>query len=276
MRELRRAGKQAIPWIERWGRLGHVAHGVVYGLIGVLAMQAALGTGGATTDKEGALEHVIAGPFGQLLLALIAIGLVGYATWRFVQAAFDTDNRGTGAVGIIGRVGNAVSGVVHLALALFAIRLLLGAESEGGGTDQSVRDRTARLLSQPFGQWLVGIVGLIVIGVGLYQLYRAYATDFRKELKTSEMSADERLWTERAGRAGFAARGIAFGMIGAFLVGAAIDAEPGEARGLAGALAELAAQPSGPWLLGAVAIGLIAYGVYSLVEARYGRMMVRH
>src|SRR5262245_44210183 len=109
-REVQRAGKEAIPWIERWGRLGHVAHGVVYGLIGVLAMQAALGTGGMTTDKEGALEHVIIAPFGQLLLALIALGLVGYATWRFVQAAFDTDDRGTGAVGIIGRVGNAVSG----------------------------------------------------------------------------------------------------------------------------------------------------------------------
>jgi hypothetical protein len=274
-REVQRAGKQAAPWIERWGRFGHVAHGLVYGLIGVLAMQAALGTGGTTTDKEGALEHVIAAPFGQLLLAFIAIGLVGYATWRFVQAACDTENKGTGAVGVVSRVGYAVSGVVHLALALFAVRLLLGTEAESGGTDQSVHDRTAWLLSQPFGQWLVGIAGLIAIGVGLYQLYQAYTANFREELKTSEMSADERLWAERVGRAGFAARGIVFGTIGSFLIGAAIHAEPGEARGLAGALAELAAEPSGPWLLGAVAIGLVAYGVYSLVEARYGRMMVR-
>ena len=268
------ATQTAEPWVERWGRCGYAAHGIVYGLVGVLAAAAAVGSGGATTDAQGVLERVITAPFGQLLLGLVAIGLVGYAAWQFIQAGLDTERKGTEAKGLVARVGYAITGVVHLGLALFAVRLLGGASSAGENSDQAAQDWTARLLSQPFGQALVGVVGLIVIGVGLRQLYLAYSTDFQQDLNFSSMSADQQRWVIRAGRAGFAARGIVFGVIGGFLIMAAIQAEPGQARGLGGALATLTTSPAGPWLLGLVAVGLVAYGLFTLVASRY-RLMVR-
>jgi hypothetical protein len=262
------------PWIEAWGRLGYAAHGVVYGLVGLLAAQAALGTGGATTDSEGALARIVEAPFGQLALAATAFGLVGYATWRFVQALMDTEGKGSDARGVVTRASYAVAGAAHLALAWAAVRLLLGASGADESSDRHAQDWTALLLAQPLGAWLVGLAGAVVVAVGLYQIYLAYTFKFRDDLDLERMSDAEDTWATRAGRLGHAARGVVFGTIGGFLVVAALQSEPGEARGLAGALATLAAEPSGPGLLGAAAIGLIAYGIYSFVEARYRRMAV--
>src|SRR3954469_3546312 len=119
------AARAAEPWIERWGRAGYAAHGVVYALVGILALQAALGIGGDVTDHDGALVRIIAAPFGRFVLGAIALGLVGYATWRFVQAAFDPENKGTDPKGLVARGAYAVSGVIHLGLAWFAVRLLM-------------------------------------------------------------------------------------------------------------------------------------------------------
>jgi hypothetical protein len=273
-RQARAAIHQASPWLERWGRLGYVAHGLVYGLVGLLALQVAAGVRGSTPGSRGALEQIVAAPLGQFLLAATAVGLLGYASWRFVQAFLDPEDKGTDPSGLATRLGYVASGVTHAALALAAAQLLVGAGG-GGAEDQTTRDWTARLLSQPLGPWLVGGVGLSLIGAGLYQLYEAYTAKFREDLKLSEMSATEQCWATRAGRVGLAARGIVFGLIGAFLIKAAWEAEPGQARGLAGALEALATSPLGPWLLGLVALGLVAYGSYMMiVEARYRRMSV--
>ena len=131
------------------------------------------------------------------------------------------------------------------------------------------------MLSQPLGAWLVGLVGAAVIANGLLQLYRAYSAKFREKLRTDEMNADQISWVTKLGRAGYAARGVAFGLIGLFLIQAAQHREPGEVRGLDGALAALAEQPFGPELLALVAAGLAAYGIFALVEARYRRMVLR-
>ncbi len=272
-RQARRAAREASPWIERLGRLGYAAKGIVYALVGVLALQAALGTGGATTDTQGALERIVRAPFGRVLLAIVALGLAGYALWRFVQAGLDTDNKGADAKGVVTRGAYAVIGAVYVGLALSAARLVLGGAGGGGG-DAAAQGWTGRLLARPFGQWLVGLAGVVVIGIGVYQLSRGYRAAFREELKLGEMSAAEEEWATRAGRIGHAALGVVSGIIGAFLIVAARQARPEEARGLAGALAALAARPYGPWLLGVVAIGLIAYGGFMLVEARYRRMVI--
>src|SRR3954471_24377236 len=124
--QARQTARASRPWIERWGRVGFAAHGIVYGLVGVLAVQAAAGRGGETTDTSGALPHVLEAPFGQLLLALVAIGFVGYATWRLVEAIWDPERKGTSASGIATRIGYACSAVAHAALALAAVRLLMG------------------------------------------------------------------------------------------------------------------------------------------------------
>jgi hypothetical protein len=273
--EAHHAVREASPWLEGFGRFGYVAKGVVYTLVGVLAAQAALGRGGATTDARGALPQIIQAPFGQVLLAATAIGLVGYGLWRFIQAGLDTEHKGTTAQGLLTRGTYILIGVSHVVLALSAVQLLLGAGGDSSGGDSSAQDRTAWLLSQPFGQWLVGLVGVVVMGVGIYQWYQAYSAKFREQLKLAEMSSTQQRWGTRLGRLGFAARGVVFGIVGSLLIAAAIHAEPQEARGLGGALTTLAEQSFGPWLLGVLAVGLIAYGVYVLVEARYRRMIVR-
>ena len=265
------ATREASPWIEPLGRLGYAAKGVVYVLIGFLAAQAAMGSGGATTDSHGALERIVKAPFGQFLLGAIAIGLVGYALWCVVQGVLDTEGEGTDARGVLTRGAFVFTGLVAMGLALSAVRLMRG--SPGGG--DATQDWTAWLLSQPFGQWLVGIAGVVVLGSGLYHIYKAYSANFREALKLGEMSHTEELWTTRTGRLGFAANGIAVGIIGGFLMVAAMQDQSQQARGLGGALETLARQPFGPWLLGVVAVGLIAYGIFMLVEARYRRMVIR-
>jgi hypothetical protein len=269
------AVRDASPWLEGFGRFGYVAKGVVYTLVGVLAAQAAIGMGGATTDARGALPQIIQAPFGQVLLAATAIGLVGYGLWRFIQAGMDTENKGTDVQGLLTRGTYVIIGVSYITLALSALQLLQGSGRDSSGGDSSAQDQTAWLLSQPFGQGLVGLVGAVVIGVGLYQWYQAYSAKFREQLKLGEMSSAQQRWATRLGRLGFAARGVVFGIVGVLLIAAAIHAEPQEARGLGGALTTLAEQSFGPWLLGIIAVGLMAYGVYVLVEARYRRMVLR-
>lgn len=256
-------------WFERFARFGYAAKGIVYFVVGLLAAQAAFTTGGKTTDSSGALQTIITQPFGKFLLALVTIGLIGYACWRFVQTAFDPEhryeNKGVQAIGR--RLGYAFSALAYSSLAVTALNLIFGVGGSRGG--DSTRDWTARMLSQPFGRWLVGLVGAITIGVGVYYLYNAFKSKFMEELRQSQMSMTERKWAKRAGQFGTAARGIVFGIIGIFLIVAAWRSDATEARGLGGALATLAQQPYGAWLLGCVALGLIAYSVYSLVEARY-------
>ena len=257
--------KQSKPWLERLARLGFLSKGAVYLTIGLLAFQAAFGTGGQTTDTQGAVQAIARQPFGQVLLAILSLGLVSYALWRFMQTILNPEGR-SGAKGMVARSAFLLSGLIHLALAVFAMGQLFGSGTGGGSTEQ---DMTARLLEAPFGRWLVGGVALAVMAAGLLQLFRAYNASFRKALKFSEMSQTESAWATRAGRVGYAARGVVFVLMGIFFMQAALQADASEARGLGGALAALQEQPYGPYLLGGVALGFIFYGVYMGVEARY-------
>ena len=269
-----RAAREARPWVVRLGRLGYAAKGVVHATVGLLAAQAAIGAGGGTTDPQGVFGWILQTPSGRVLLGAIAVGLAGYAFWSVVQGLMDTDHKGSDAKGIVTRTGFVITGLISAGLALAAARLVLD-RGAGPGGDASARDCTGWLISQPFGQWLVGVVVLVVIGAGLYHLYQASSANFLDDLKLGEMSRDEAMWTTRVGRLGFAADGVAVGIIGGFLVAAAIHAQPQEARGLGGALEALARQPYGPWLLGIVGVGLIAYGLFMLIQARYRRMVIR-
>ena len=265
--------REARPWVERLGRFGIATKGLVYLLIGGLAAMAAFGAGGMTTDQQGIFAWLLEQPLGRPLLWLVTIGLFGYALWRLVQAGLDTEDKGTDASGLAMRAGYAVSGLLYAGLGVSAARLAMGGAGGAGGT-QSTQDWTAWLMSQPFGAWLVGLVGAAVVGRGLFELYRAYSAKFREKLRLDELSGNQEELVTRLGRAGFSARGIAFLIIGGFLMVAAIQAEPREARGLSGVFDTLAAQPFGPWLLGLVALGLACYGLYMLVEARYRRIRV--
>lgn len=269
-----REGASKGMWLA--ARAGYMAKGLVYAIVGVLAFQVAIGSGGQTSGSTGALREIASQPFGQILLILVGIGLVGYAIWRFVQAGVDPDNKGHDAGGIVSRLGYAVSGVIYGSLAVTAFSIVIGAGGASGGggsgSSTSTQSLTAQLMQQPFGRWLVGIVGAIVVGYGLAQFYKGYTAGFRKKLDLSEMSRTEETWATRTGRMGLAARGVVMVMIGGFIIQAAYQFDPSEARGLGGALRTLLGQPFGPWLLGIVALGLVAYGVYMWVLARYRRI----
>ncbi|MEO8889936.1 MAG: DUF1206 domain-containing protein [Coleofasciculaceae cyanobacterium] len=257
-------------WVERLARFGYAAKGVVYAIVGVLAVQAAVSSRGKTTDTTGALGTVAAQPFGKFLLFFLTIGLIGYVLWSFVQAIKDPEHKGDDPKGLARRLGYAGTGLAYGSLAFSAFQLMIGNSSGGGNSRQ---DWTATLLAQPFGQWLVGTIGALVIGFGFYKLYTAYKAKFRKQLKLQEMSQTEQTWAIRIGRFGEAARGIVFTMIGFFVIQAARQYDPNEVRGLDGALQVLARQPYGPWLLGIVALGLVAYGIHMGVQAKYRRII---
>jgi hypothetical protein len=263
--QAKKAARSARPWLERLARLGYATEGAMYALIGLLAAGVAFGSGGHATGQRGALEIVAGSPFGGVLVGLIALGFLGYALWRGVQA-IAADGEGTDLKALGKRIGYGVSALVYAALAFSAAGLILGSASQRGGTPD---DWTALLLSWPLGRVLVVCVGIAAIGLGLRELYQAYKARFLKYLKLNQMGEKVRKWTERWGRLGIAARGIVFGVVGTFLIRAALQYDPQEARGLGGALQTLARQPLGPWLLGAVALGLVAYGLFMLSVARY-------
>jgi hypothetical protein len=226
----------------------------------------AFGSGQSAGSRK-ALREIAQEPFGQTILILTAIGLFGYAAWRFLAAVYDPGSP-TDEKRIVKRIGYAASGVLNLALAVYALRIstsLFG----GGGGGTSKEGLTAQLLAQPFGQWLVGLVGLAVIGVGGYQIYKGLSEKFMQKYEPGEMNAEERKWSRRSGKVGLPARGVTFGIIGVFLIQAAMTANAQEAGGLGDAFRELLTQPYGPWLLTAVALGFMCYGVFCFSFARY-------
>lgn len=254
-------------WVEWLARIGYVARGVLYIVVGVLAVQAALGVGGGTTDKKGAIATIGAQPFGKFLLVLVAIGVAGYALWGLVRALLDPLKRGTDPKGIAVRIGYLVSAFAYASLLFPTIAFIRGGGSSG--TSQGSQDMTATLLSAPLGQWLVVLVGVIGMIGGLGQLYMAYSADFKKDLKTGEMSSREIDIATKFGRFGSAARGVIFILLGFFVVQAALQFDPKKAQGLDGALQTLAHQPYGPFLLGIVALGLVSFGIYSILCAKW-------
>lgn len=267
----KRAAREAAPWIQRLARMGFAARGLVYLIIGGLALRAALGDGGQTTDSGGALRTILQQPHGWALLGVVAVGLAGYALWSFVQAGLDPEGIGRDGKGVAKRAGHALSGAIHAGLALQAARMAFGFSAKGGG-ESSPQDWTALLLAQPMGRWVVAAVGLAVAAFGLFELIRAYRTDLPKRLDLSRVGYSTRVWIVRSGRFGMAARGIVFGVVGSLLVRAALSYDSGQASGFGGALDSLHQQTYGQWLLGLVATGLIAYGLFELVLARYRRI----
>jgi hypothetical protein len=257
-------------WLVPLGRAGYAAKGGVYLLVGVLAVQAAFGRGGDITDTEGALLHILQAPSGTLILSLVAVGLWGYAVWCWLAALLDIERKGTRAKAVIERIGFGVTGVIYASLGVTALGLVMGTRSSASG-DQAAQDRTAWLMSQPFGPWLVGAVGLVVVGVAIAHLHLGLTAGFRDTLRAGH---PERRWLVLIGQTGYAAHAVALALIGGFLLAAAVQSRPDEARGLGGALAALLGQPFGPGLLALLGIGLAAYGAYSLAEARYRRVVV--
>jgi membrane-associated phospholipid phosphatase len=258
--------------VKLYARFGYGAKAIVYLIIGGMALASALGLGGGITDQNGATHVIYQQPFGAFLLIVAALGWLGYALWCFLRAALDTEGKGTDAKGIVARVGYAAVGVIYASLALIAFGLATGKSSGGKSSNAQTQDWTARLLNLPVGPAVVVLVGLITLAIAGVLLYRAFTADFRQQLLLGKAPLEAGKGVVLLGRLGYSALGVIFAIIGAFFIVAALQHNPAQAKGLSGALGALLQEPYGFVLLGIVALGLLAYGVYSLAQARLVRV----
>ncbi len=254
--------------IMKLARFGMAAKGAVYCILGVLTTLAAFNIGGQNANKSDTLKFLHEQPFGKILLGILAIGLLCYVIWRFIQAFKDPEDKGTDKKAIFTRIGYAASGVVYGILTFEAVRMLFKGGSSGGGGNQN-QELVSQLLGKPGGQILVGIVAAIFIGKAIYQFYRAFSGKFKKKIQDSGLDNRVKKILRNAGMVGYIARGVVIGIIGFLFLRAAIQADASEAEGSEGAFKFIESSPYGPYLLAIVAIGLVCYGIYMFVKARY-------
>lgn len=247
-----------------YARFGYAARGLVYLLVGGLATLAALDQGGETTGSRGALKSLLLAPAGEVLLVVIAVGLVGYSIWRCLQGLLDADSHGAGPKGLVIRTGLLLSAVTHGLLSVFAVSLVFTLDKSGGG-----QDLAHWLMQQPFGQWLVGIAGGILIAAGSAHIFKAVTARFDRHF---DMPLRIQRWAYPICRFGLVTRGLVFMMAGVLFVLAAWHAAPDQAGGTPEVFTILREQAFGQWLLALVAAGLFAFGLYSLLLSAYRRI----
>lgn len=264
------AVRESAPWIEKLARLGFAAKALLYMTIGALAAAAALGKGGKTgTDTRGAMQTLLEQPFGRALVGVIAVGLFGYGVYRLIDGLKDAEHRGKGAKAIALRIAAISSGLIYLGLTYTAVQLAMGHYVQGG-SDQKTQHWTARALATPGGQYALYGVAAAFVGYGIYQMYRAWKAKLGKQLSLGRMSWRSERVVIAISRFGIAARGVVFSMIGVLLFRAAHHRNPGEAGGIGKSMRELV--EFGRWPFTAIAVGLIAYGIYQLINAKYRRL----
>lgn len=253
--------------IERLARLGYLSIGIVYVVAGLLAATAGAGAGGSTRGQQGAFAFILRQPFGRVVLAAIAIGLAGYALWRFVDGFADSEGRGSDPKALAVRIGSIARGLFYAMIAVEVMRLITRG-IRGKGSDAQTKHWTARFIDEPFGQLLIGAAGAAILAVGAFQVYKALYSKLSKRLHLDSMSASMRRNVIAVSRFGLAARGLVFFLIGGSLVVAAVRHDASSARGTSGVL-RLLSETSGGALLVLIGIGLAAYGVYAFINARY-------
>ncbi len=254
------------PAFRALARIGLVARGVIYLLIGWIAVLVAIGHSSRQPSQEGALELLAGKPYGSVSLWLLAIGFAGYALWRLSEAAFGVTGEGNGAGP---RLSSLARAVVYAFLAYLTFKVIAGA---AGNQTRKQQDLTASLMRHPGGQWLVAIAGLVVLIVGVALIAQGVRRTFMRYLMTSRMSNRARRAVQRLGQIGVTARGVVFAIVGALIIDAAITFRASKSGGLDKALETLRHQPFGEYLLLLVAIGLMIFGIYGLAEARWRRV----
>jgi len=255
-----------VDWL---ARAGLAARGIIYALIGILAIEIAFGNSGHRADQSGAVRVVASTPIGTLLLWLLVAGFIGMALWRLSEAL-------NGAPGPDGRKASArlIAGFKAVLYGFIAFGIMQYALGLGApkSSDQQTVDLTSTAMREPGGRIIVGIVGVVLIGAGAFLAWRAFAKEFVEEIKTGEMSRPTRRTVVALGWVGGIARGIVFGAAGLFLLIAAVTARAHQAKGIDATLRAFTKTPVGPWLLVLVALGLVIFGFYSLAEARWHRL----
>lgn len=251
-------------WVDHVARVGLVAYGVVHLVIGWLALQLALGQDSGSTSSTGALRELAQQPFGQVLVWLVAGGLVLLAVWQLIEAAVGHQHH-QDSTRLRKRLTSAGKVLIYGYIAFSAATIAAGSGSSGGGSDST----TAKVMDLPAGQLLVGAVGAVVIGTGLYLIYKGISGKFTKDLTAEGRSGDTGTAYIGLGKAGYVAKGVSFGLVGALIGYAAATHDPKKSGGLDQALQEVLRQPFGPYLLGAIAIGLGCFGIFCFAHARH-------
>lgn len=271
------AAHEAAPWIAKLARVGFVAKAILYMTVGALATTAAVGLGrtapdprSGTVDTRGAMGKLLEAPFGRTLLYIIAAGLFGYAAWRAIEAIMNPE-RERGWKGVALRVRSAGVAIIHVGLGYTALRLAMGNPS-AASDGQQTQHWTARALATPGGEIALYAIALAVAGYGLYQLYKAWMAKLNKQLSLGQLSYRARRWVIGISRFGIAARGVVFIATGGLVAKAVRGHDPSQVGSPTHSLRELVELGTGPFVL--IAVGLIAYGVYQLINARYRRIHV--
>ncbi len=258
------------PLMETLTRVGYGARGLIYITMGLLAVKVALGKGGALETPQGAIAAIGKSPAGFILLWVVLVGIIAYAMWGLVRAVLDPLHKGHDLKGLVARFGFLVSAFSYAILALPTYGYIKGtSQSSNGAQTQKL---FASIMKMPWGRWAIGILGLVVLAGGLYQIYLGFKSGFDRQFQIYALTPKELKLATDMGRFGTAARGVVFALVGGLITLGAYRANPGQPVGIDTALATLLHQPYGVWLLGVVALGLIAFGLYSMLSALWFRL----
>lgn len=255
-------------WIESYARFGYAAKGLVYGTTGWLAIWEVIHPGQDDTvvGATGAIALIARQPFGRVLAVLIAISLMGYVIWRFLQALLDPEHSGCNPSDIMRRIGYGCSGVVYASIAYSVIELLIDPPESD---DRSAEEWVLIIMKQPFGRWLIGAIGLLFFAIGCYYFYRSIKAEFRKRFKRHKMTNAEKTWASIVGRVGIAARGVVYLVIGVFAMRAAWFFDANEIKTTEQALKLFDNNPTDEFVLCALGVGFVAYGIHMAFQAKY-------
>jgi hypothetical protein len=262
-RDARRGARSR--WIGYLGRAGLAAQGVCFGIVGAFAVELALGAGGTATDPQGALDALARHGWSSGLLLFLCVGFAGYALWRLAQALFDRGNMGSGPGRLGRRAIQLVQGLTYVALTVGAARTLAGTPTRSGGE----RRAAAGMLGWPGGQELVAMIGAVLLVSACVTAYWALSRRFEESLAVEQMREGTRRIVVATGIAGLCSLGLVLGIVGWFLLKAAVEFQPQAPVGIGGALAKLADASYGDWLLGITATGLIVFAAFDLLQARF-------
>ncbi len=256
------------PLLENLTRLGYGARGLIYFTIGILAIRLAFGASGSLQDQQGALALIGQQLIGRILLGIVLIGLVGYSLWGLIRAFFDPLHKGKSFKGILERIGFFVSAIAYVILTIPTYNFIFNMPNaaQNGAQGIQIKNVISTIFLIPFGKWIVGLIGILVLGISLYQIYRGLRHNFDQQIKNYTLTSKQKKIIKIVGRIGTLARSVVSTLIGLFLLFAAYHSNSAEVKGIDGALLILLHQPYGSWLLGIVAIGLLAFGCYSLLS----------